>query len=165
MALWQAQIRVVPSGILTTVQVEAGTVGTAKQTIDQIYNPVQILNLRQVSNSLFQPNYSTGGGALLFGILVIGGLFLYLTPYVLSVLYGGAATWISQKVVGQTMEEYNDKDDDNPEDHKKASIVFWSALLFGMLGFVHGTVWHQDLKKQYIDNKTKSEIHRVVNVT
>jgi hypothetical protein len=163
MATWEAQIRVVPTGGFMRVEVEAGSVGTARQTIDKIYDPIQVVNLREVRGSSSGGGFEapSGGGVWLVGLIAIGAAFLYLTPYILSLVYGAGATWASQRIVNQTIEEYNDNEDTNTdEEHKKAGIVFGAALLFGLIGFVHGTVWHQDLKKQYIDDHPAAEVRK-----
>lgn len=162
MATWEAQIRTVPSGGFMKVEVEAGSAGTAMQTINHIYDPIQILNLREIRSPIQSNNYGEGSGSLwIFGAVVAGGLFLYLTPYVLSIVYGAAATFISQKAVGQTLAEYSEVKTEDTERDKKAGIVVSSAVLFGLIGFIHGSIWHQDLKKTYIDNHSTSEIHKV----
>jgi len=145
------------------MEVSASTFGGAKEQLQNIYGAEQIINLREVSGSGGGSGISvpSGGGTWLVGLLGAGALFLYFTPWILMIVYGAGATWASQKIVGQTIAEYGEEsDDDTTEDqHKKAGIVFASALLFGMIGFIHGTVWNSDLNKQYdLDGKqTKVE--------
>lgn len=160
MATWEAQVRTVPTGGFMKVQVEAGSAGTAMEVINHIYNPIQILNLRQIRSPI-QSNEYGSGGLWLMGAVAVGGLFLYLTPYMLSIAYGAAATYISQKAVGQTLAEYSEIKDEDEKRDKKAGIVVGSAVLFGLIGFIHGTIWHQDLNKTYINNHSTSEIHKV----
>ena len=159
MALYEAEIKVVPTGSFFRVEIDSGSLSTAKETIEHIYNPISIRNLRSANksnsstSSISAPN---GFGPILVGIFGISALFLYFTPYILSVLYGAGATWMAQKITGQTAEEYVDIDDKNTtsEQHKKAAIVFGSALFFGMIGFIHGTAWNKDLNKEYnLDGK------------
>lgn len=50
MATWRAEIKVGTYGTPFEVDVVAGSSGTAKETINTIYSPVYIRNLRVVSN-------------------------------------------------------------------------------------------------------------------
>jgi hypothetical protein len=50
MATWKAEIKVGTYGTPFEVEVVAGSSGTAKETINTIYSPVYIRNLRVVSN-------------------------------------------------------------------------------------------------------------------
>ena len=58
-------------------------------------------------------------------------------------LGGATGTWIGQKVTGQTIEEYNEREDDSG--HSKAAIVVALALILGGIGFVKG----DELKKSF----------------
>lgn len=72
MATWQAEIKVVPTGSFFKVTVEAGSAGTANETIDAIYRPLQVRNLRQISSNSIssQESVSIPGGEWLVGILI-----------------------------------------------------------------------------------------------
>lgn len=50
MATWRADIKVVDTGGFFEVEVVAGSSGTAKETIQKIYHPILIYNLREVSS-------------------------------------------------------------------------------------------------------------------
>jgi hypothetical protein len=50
MARWRAKIKVVDSGGFFDVEVVAGSSGTAKETIQKIYKPLLIYDLREVSS-------------------------------------------------------------------------------------------------------------------
>lgn len=156
MARWTAKCWLGSKSGYQDIEVSANTIGGAKEQLQNIYGAEQIINLRQVGEE------SSGGGIELssdgrmwfVGILGAGALFLYFTPWVLMLVYGAVATWASQKITGQTLEEYGETEESTEKEHKKAAIVFCSALLFGMIGFIHGTVWNADLNKQYnLDNK------------
>lgn len=146
------------------IEVNANTWGGAKEQLENIYGAQQIINLREVRNNSSsggEGSLPTGGGMALVGLLGASALFLYFTPWVLMTLYGAGATWIAEKVTGQTMAEYGESDDvDTTESHhKKAMITFGAAILFGGIGFIHGTIWNKDLNKEYnLDgNQTKVE--------
>ena len=51
-------------------------------------------------------------------------------------LGGAAGAWIGEKVTGQSIEEYNEREDDLG--HSKAAIVLALSLLLGGIGFVTG---------------------------
>lgn len=60
MATWRAQIKVGDYGTPFDVEVVAGSSGTAKETINTIYHPVYIRNLREVSSRNRSPGISGG---------------------------------------------------------------------------------------------------------
>jgi hypothetical protein len=156
MSTYRAEIKVTPTGSFFPVTVESGALSTAKETIQHIYDPITIRNLYQVRGDGGGISMPSGGGTWLVGLLGGAALFLYFTPWVLMLAYGAAGTWIAQKMTGQTVEEYSETDDNETSDeqHKKAGIVFASALFLGMIGFIHGTAWNADLNKEYnLDGK------------
>lgn len=163
MARWTAKCWMGSKSGYQDIEVSANTIGGAKEQLQNIYGAEQIINLREVRGE------SSGGGIGLspdgkmwfIGILGAGALLLYFTPWILMLLYGGAATWVSQKITGQTLEEYGETEDSTDEEHKKAAIVFCSALLFGMIGFVHGTVWNADLNKEYNLDGKQTQVQEV----
>ena len=113
------------------------------------------------SNSGSSLNFSGGsGGTWLVGLLGGAALLLYFTPWVLMTAYGAGATWLTQKIVGISISDFADKDDDITEDEfKKGISILIAAIVFGGFGFIHGTVWNKDLNKEYnLDgNQTKVE--------
>ena len=145
------------------IEVSASTINGAKEQLQNIYGAQQIINLREVSNnSSGGGGISTpGGGMALVGLLGAGALLLYFTPWVLMTVYGAGATWVAEKVTGQSVSDYADASDQDTDDsqHKKAMITIAAALFFGGLGFVQGTAWNKDLNKEYnLDgNQTKVE--------
>jgi hypothetical protein len=144
------------------IEVNASTSGGAKEQLQNVYGAQQIINLREVSSSsLGSSGISSSGSVWLIGLLGVGGLFLYFTPWILMVLYGAGATWISEKFTGMSMEEYADTDDEETadSDHMKALATVGAAILFGGIGFIHGTSLNNDFNRQYnLDgNQTKVE--------
>lgn len=149
------------------IEVSANTLGGAKEQLQNIYGAQQIINLREIRESGGGGgiDFSGGsGGMWLVGILGVGALFLYFTPWVLMTIYGAGGTWLSQKITGQTMAEYGEipEEESTPEDHKKAGIVFASAIFMGMIGFIHGTVWNAELNKEYnLDGNQRPKVEQV----
>jgi type IV secretory pathway VirB6-like protein len=79
MATWKAKIQAVGNGQYFDVTVNASSVGTAKRTIENIYNPTVITNLRQVSS---KDSYIEETGDMSFKYLFVGtilGLYLLVT--------------------------------------------------------------------------------------
>jgi hypothetical protein len=155
MATYKADIKTVPTGSQYTVTVESGSMSTAKQEIEHLYNPIYIRNLRQVSNN----NSSSGSGigdiggtAALVGLVAVGWAFVSFTPWILMGLGGAFGTWVGEKVTGQSLEDYTTRDDDNG--HSKAAIVLALALILGGIGFVKG----DEIKKGFDAPDTPSQV-------
>lgn len=58
MATYKAEIKTVPTGSAYTVTVQSGSMSTARQEIEHLYNPIYIRNLRVANSS----NSSSGDG-------------------------------------------------------------------------------------------------------
>jgi hypothetical protein len=149
MATWKADVFVNSQVGRITTEVQASTFSGAKE---QIYakhgNVQQITNLHQVSNnssssSSGSDSSSVGGTVALIGLIAVGWVFVSFTPWILMGLGGAAGTWIGEKVTGQSIEDYNERDDDFG--HGKVGIVLALALVLGGLGFVKG----DELKKGF----------------
>jgi hypothetical protein len=160
---WTAKCWMGSNSGYVDIEVGASTINGAKEQLQNVYGAQQIINLREVRGNSNSSLSSPGGTMLLVGIFSAGAAFLYFTPWVLMAVYGAGATWVTQKLTGQTVEEYTNIPDEEttPEQHKKAAIVFGSALLLGMVGFVHGTMWNKDLNKEYNLNGNQSTIQQV----
>jgi hypothetical protein len=140
MATYQAEIKVTNTGSYFPVTVEAGASYVAKETIQHIYSPISIRNLHQVSNrSSSNPaasEASMNATVGLIGLIAVGWAFMTFTPWILMGLGGAAGAWIGEKVTGQSIEDYNERDDDLG--HGKAGIVLALALILGGVGFAQG---------------------------
>lgn len=147
------------------IEVGASSLAGAKEQLQNIYGAQQIINLREVrGDSGGGIEMPSGGGVWLVGLLGGAALLLYFTPWVLMTIYGAGGTWLSQKITGQTMAEYGEipEEESTPEDHKKAGIVFASAIFMGMIGFIHGTVWNAELNKEYnLDGNQRPKVEQV----
>lgn len=101
-------------------------------------------------------------GAVVGLIAVLGAIWVFVTfmPWILMTGYGAGATWVSEKITGQTIEEYNEIKSPTNNQTQKALITFVFALIMGGVGFVQGTGWQKDLDK---DQQSKPEQIRPVN--
>jgi hypothetical protein len=144
------------------IEVNAATSTGAADQLKNVYGAHYIRNLRQVrTKGDSGSSMPTGSSIWLIGIFGAGALFLYFTPWVLMAIYGGFATWVSEQLTEQSIQEYTDTPDSETTEsqHKKAMITFGAALLLGGVGFVQGTSINKDLNIEYnLDGKqTKVE--------
>ena len=157
MATWKADVFVNSQVGRINTEVEAATFQGAKE---QIYakhgNVQQIVNLRQVSN---RSSGSSGvdlgdsGGAIgLIGLVAVGWAFMSFTPWILMGLGGAAGAWVGEKITGQSIDDYNSRDDDSG--HGKAVIVFALSLILGGIGFVKG----DEIKKGFDAPATPEQV-------
>jgi hypothetical protein len=72
MATYKAEIKTVPTGTAYTVTVESGSMSTAKQEIEHLYDPIYIRNLRQVSSGSSSYDGGDVGGYLMLGAILFG---------------------------------------------------------------------------------------------
>lgn len=97
---------------------------------------------RNYSTPRYSSSFSSGSsmdiGTSMGLLVLVGGLWLFFSfaPFVLMFVFGAGASWISEKITGQSLEEYTSRDDD--KGHSKAAIVLALTLLAGGFGFVKG---------------------------
>ena len=144
------------------IEVGASTSGGAKEQLINVYGAESVVNLREIREGSGGGglDFSGGsGGTWLVGLLGGAALLLYLTPWVLMTAYGAGATWLTQKIVGLNVSDFADNDDATEDEIKKGAAILIAAIVFGGVGFIHGTVWNKDLNKEYnLDgNQTKVE--------
>ena len=146
MATWQAEIKTTSTGSYYTVTVDAGASYVAKQEIEHLYRPISIRNLRQVSSSSSESQFSPEASWI--GIALIGSFFLFamFTPWILMGIGGAIGTKFGEIATGQSLEEYTERDDDHG--HKRAAFVVALALLFGGIGFTQGHKLHQEFNSE-----------------
>lgn len=127
------------------LEVKSNTLYGAEEQFKRIYGAEQVINLREVrggSNS--SSSISDVGGTIgWIGLIAVGWMFFTFTPWVLMGLGGVTGTWIGEKITNQSLEEYNERDDD--KGHKRAAFVVALALLLGGIGFVKG----DEIKKEF----------------
>jgi len=140
MATWRAEIKVTDTGSYFPVTVEAGASYVAKETIQHIYSPISIRNLHQVSNRSSSNSGSSEASMNatvgLVGLIAVGWAFMTFTPWILMTLGGAIGAWFGEKVTNQSIEDYNERDDDLG--HGKVAITLLLALILGGVGFVQG---------------------------
>ena len=144
------------------IEVGASTSGGAREQLINVYGAESVVNLREIRGDGGGGglDFSGGsGGTWLVGLLGGAALLLYLTPWVLMTAYGAGATWLTQKIVGLNVSDFADNDDATEDEIKKGAAILIAAIVFGGVGFIHGTVWNKDLNKEYnLDgNQTKVE--------
>jgi hypothetical protein len=144
------------------IEVGASTSGGAREQLINVYGAETVVNLREIRGDGGGGglNFSGGsGGTWLVGLLGGGALLLYFTPWILMTAYGAGATWLTQKIVGLNVSDFADNDDATEDEIKKGAAILIAAIVFGGVGFIHGTVWNKDLNKEYnLDgNQTKVE--------
>ena len=157
MATWKADIKTTSTGSIYSVTVEAGASYVAKEEIERLYRPIFVRNLRQVSRnsgSESSSESSVGGAIALVGLIAAGWAFVSFTPWILMGLGGAAGTWIGQKVTGQSIEEYNEREDGLG--NKRAAAVVALALLLGGIGFVKG----DEIKKGFDAPSVPAEVNK-----
>lgn len=156
MATWKADVFVNSQVGRISTQVEAATFSGAKQQIYAKHGDVQqITNLREVSNSSSGSGVDLGdsaGAVGLIGLLAVGWAFFTFTPWILMGLGGAAGAWVGEKVSGQSVDEYTNRDDNMG--HGKAAIVLAFALFTGGFGFVQGN----EIKKGFDAPSTPAQV-------
>jgi hypothetical protein len=138
MATYRAKCWLGSSSGYQELEVQSNTLYGAKEQFQRIYGAEQIINLREVrgeSNSSGS-GLDFGGTVGLIGLVAAGWAFVSFTPWVLMGLGGATGAWIGQKVTGQTIEEYNERDDGLG--NKRAAAVLALSLILGGIGFVKG---------------------------
>jgi hypothetical protein len=138
MATYRAKCWLGSSSGYQELEVQSNTLYGAKEQFQRIYGAEQIINLREVrgeSNSSGS-GLDFGGTVGLIGLVAAGWAFVSFTPWVLMGLGGATGAWIGQKVTGQTIEEYNERDDGLG--NKRAAAVLAISLILGGIGFVKG---------------------------
>jgi hypothetical protein len=159
MATYKAEIKTVPTGTAYTVTVESGSISTAKQEIEHLYDPIYIHNLREVrgGNSSGSGVGDVSGTVGLIGLVAAAWAFVSFTPWILMGLGGAAGLWVGEKVTGQSVEEYTSRSDD--KGHGKAAIVLALTLLAGGFGFVKG----DEIKKGFDAPDTPAQVQKKSN--
>lgn len=124
------------------ITVSSNTGYGAKEQIMNIYGVEQndIYNLRKVSGNGSGGGTSIEGGGWLIGLFGILALWYFLTPLIAMFAGGAAATWVSEKLCGTSLEDACDNDN-----NKAIGIILASALIVGGVGFIQGSKWQHDM--------------------
>jgi hypothetical protein len=120
------------------LEVQSNTLYGAKEQFQRIYGAEQIINLREVRGESTSGSGigDVGGTVGLIGLVALCWAFMSFTPWILMGLGGAFGTWVGEKVTGQSIEEYNERDDGLG--NKRAAAVVALALILGGIGFVKG---------------------------
>ena len=70
MPTFEASIKTVPTGTDFKVTTEAGSIGTARQQIEKLYDPIYIRNLREVGGGSSFTDAGDVGGWVVIGSIV-----------------------------------------------------------------------------------------------
>ena len=123
------------------MEVSAASPGGAAEMLKNVYGAKQIVNLREVRNNNASGSSNDTSGYLALGALAAGAwAFVAFTPWILMLGGGMIAAWLSQFIVGDTI-------DDAIEEEKggKLAIILTLTLLAGGFGFVKGNDIHKQL--------------------
>ena len=156
MATYRAKCWLGSSSGYQDLEVQSNTYYGAKEQFQRIYGAEQIINLREVRGESTSGSGvgDIGGTAGLIGLVALGWAFVSFTPWILMGLGGAAGTWIGQKVTGQSIEEYNERDDGLG--NKRAAAVVALALILGGIGFVKG----DEIKKGFDAPSVPTEVKK-----
>jgi hypothetical protein len=116
------------------------------------------------SNTSYSSSSSSSGSSMDAGsaigiILVLGGIWAFITfmPWIMMGLYGAGGAWVSEKLTGQSVNDYTETKNPTSDQDKKAIIVLISALIMGGIGFVQGSGWQNSLNKDTTNQQPKVE--------
>jgi hypothetical protein len=146
------------------MEVGANTSGGAREQLINVYGAETVVNLREIREGSGGGgiDFSGGsGGTWLVGLLGGGALLLYFTPWVLMTAYGAGATWLTQKIVGLSVSDFADNDDATEDEVKRGAAILIAAIMFGGVGFIHGTMWNKDLNKEYNLDGNQPQVQQV----
>jgi hypothetical protein len=146
------------------MEVGANTSGGAREQLINVYGAETVVNLREIREGSGGGglDFSGGsGGTWLVGLLGGAALLLYLTPWVLMTAYGAGATWLTQKIVGLSVSDFADNDDATEDEVKRGAAILIAAIVFGGVGFIHGTMWNKDLNKEYNLDGNQPQVQQV----
>lgn len=105
----------------------------AVEMLKNVYGAQQVYNIHEVRGNNNSSSSSSLSGAGGLGLLVLIGAVMF-APWVLMTVGGAVGTWISEKVVGYSLEESVDN-----EDMPRVLIILFAAILSGGIGFYQGT--------------------------
>lgn len=102
-------------------------------------------------SSSYSNNYSSSsdssisGSSLIYLVTFFGAVWAFITfmPWVMMLAFGSGGTWLAEKMVGQSVDDYNNVKSPTDKQSQKALIVFVAAILLGGYGFVQGTAWQK----------------------
>lgn len=104
------------------------------------------------NHSLYSDNHSSSsdssisGSSLIYLVTFFGAIWAFITlmPWVMMIALGSGGTWLAEKMVGQSVNDYNETKSPTDKQSQKALIVLAAAILLGGYGFVQGTAWQKN---------------------
>lgn len=166
MPTWRAKVEHPTDGTLNA-EVEADSGYQARKHIHAIYGNVRsVHSLRRVNkqgSAASSDETSVGGVILIVGIVAAAWAFVTFAPWILMGLGGAAGAWIGEKVTGQSLEKYSEREDN--KGHVRAAVVVALALVLGGFGFVKGDEFKRGLNtdsptRQPVTIKSSERLHR-----
>ena len=156
MGRWRAKCWLGSSSGYQELEVQSNTFQGAEQQLKRIYGAEQIINLREVRGESTSGSGigDVGGTVGLIGLVAVGWSFVSFTPWILMGLGGAFGTWVGEQVTGQSIEEYNERDDGLG--NKRAAVVVALALILGGIGFVKG----DEIKKGFDADSVPAEVKK-----
>lgn len=158
MKRYRAEIKVTNVGSYFPVEIDSDASYTAKEAIQHIYNPITIRNFRQISSSSSSSSggeYSLSGLGGMIGLAFLFWIFVTYTPIITMFLGGSIGAWVSEKITGQSVSEYTERNDDSG--HGKFLIVFAVSLVLGGYGYFKGIDIQKYLNSSSIPSEVKSK--------
>ena len=150
MAHYKADVWLGSNSGLQTVEVNSSNYNGVSEQICNIYHvtPDKIRNIREVRQEI-QYSVSDGpdGTIVLIGLGVFIWLFVFFTPYFLSVLFGTGSAWILTKFSSKTTKEILE-----PKNGRMYSSILFLSLFCGGFGLVLGDKIQHDC---FSDSKTE----------
>ena len=150
MPRWTAECFLGSDVGIVHLETNSSTSYGARRIFEQVYGAKTVANIREIPEKSSGSQTSSQGSGAIIGLVALLGIFAYFTPWVLMIVYGGAATWLGEKITGLKIEEYSDIPDNQTTDtqHVRASVTILAALIFGGLGFLHGTQIYNEIHNE-----------------
>jgi hypothetical protein len=157
MATWKGKCWLGSSSGYQELEVQSSTLYGAKEQFKRIYGAEQVYDIREVRGESNSSGSSVDfvGTVGLIGLVALGWAFVSFTPWILMGLGGAFGTWVGEQVTGQSIEEYNERDDGLG--NKRAAVVVALALILGGIGFVKG----DEIKKGFDAPNAPAEVKKI----
>ena len=161
MPRWTAECWLGSSSGYVNIEVEAATSTGAKEQLERTYGAQTIINLREINSNSSSSDSSTDEwhiGHTITAALIGGTLLLAFAGEWLGMVLGGtAATWLGEKITGQTIDEYNSSVDTTEIQNKKIAYLLAIVLIGGGAGFAIGS----NIKASINDSSdSQTQLHR-----
>ena len=162
MATYRAKCWLGSSSGYQDLEVKANTPHGAQEQFKRIYGAEQIVNLSEVRGGGSSSSVSSSSG-FSFGEMVgfagfVGAIWVFFTftPWILMGLGGVIGTWISQKMVGQTLGDYLNGENTTRSNHLRVAFILALTLSFGGVGFYQG----EQLNKSFNESSKTEQIKK-----